>query len=158
LSLRFERLNEKKDNNDNEDNQDAAFFGGQFKGKCRNCGMMDHKSSNCKNKIRQNGFQNGSQTNNLSGGQNRGNQVNLHNGAYCTYCCRPGHYRSNYMKLKKKHNRNSGTSTHNNQEIQVLNYNDVAFKSFETKNNLSSDVWILDNAARSLLSVYGRIK
>jgi hypothetical protein len=29
LNLRFERLNE-KDDNDNEDNQDVAFFGGQF--------------------------------------------------------------------------------------------------------------------------------
>jgi hypothetical protein len=26
LNLRFERLNEKKDDNDNEDNQDVAFF------------------------------------------------------------------------------------------------------------------------------------
>jgi hypothetical protein len=51
------------------------------------------------------------------------------------------------MKLKKKHNRNSGTSTHNNQERQVLNSNDVAFTSFETKNNLSSDVCILDSGA-----------
>jgi hypothetical protein len=43
--------------------------------------MMGHKSINCKNKIRQNGFQSGSQTNNQSGGQNLGNQVNLNNGA-----------------------------------------------------------------------------
>jgi hypothetical protein len=77
LNLRFERLNEKKDDTDNEDNQDVAFFCGQFKGKCRNCGMMGHKSINCKNKTRQNGFQNGSQTNNQSGGQNRGNQKNF---------------------------------------------------------------------------------
>jgi hypothetical protein len=109
--------------------------------------MMGHKSINCKNKIRQTGFQNGSQTNNQSGGQNHGNQVNLHNGAYYTYCRRPGHYKSNCMKLKKKHNRNSGTSTHNNQERQVHNSNDVAFTSFETKNNLSSDVWILNSGA-----------
>jgi hypothetical protein len=31
LNLRFERLNEKKDDTDNEDNQDVAFFGGQYK-------------------------------------------------------------------------------------------------------------------------------
>jgi hypothetical protein len=31
LNLRFERLNEKKDDNDNEDSQDVAFFGGQYK-------------------------------------------------------------------------------------------------------------------------------
>jgi hypothetical protein len=56
LNLRFERLNEKKDDTDNEDKQDVALFGGQFKGKCRNCGMMGHKSINCKNKIRQKWF------------------------------------------------------------------------------------------------------
>jgi hypothetical protein len=109
--------------------------------------MMGHKSINCKNKIRQNGFQSVSQNNNQSGGQNRGNQVNLHNGAYCTYCRRPSHYRNNCMKVKKKFNCNSGTSTHDNQERQVLNSSDVAFTSFVTKNNLSSDVWILDSGA-----------
>jgi hypothetical protein len=51
------------------------------------------------------------------------------------------------MKLKKKYNRNSGTSTHDNQERQVVDSNDVAFTSFETKYNLSSDVWILDSGA-----------
>jgi hypothetical protein len=51
------------------------------------------------------------------------------------------------MKIMKKHNRNSGTSTHDNQERQVLNSNDVAFTSFETKNDISSDVWILDSGA-----------
>jgi hypothetical protein len=91
LSLRFERLNEKKDDNDNEDNQDIAFFAGQFKGKCRNCEMMGHKSINCKNKFRQISFHRGSQTINQSGGQNGGNQVNLNNGAHCTYCRRSGH-------------------------------------------------------------------
>jgi hypothetical protein len=51
------------------------------------------------------------------------------------------------MKLKKKYNRNSGTSTHDNQEKQVLNSNDVPFTSFVTNNNLSSYVWILDSGA-----------
>lgn len=50
------------------------FFGGQFKEKCRNCGMIGHNSTDRKNKFRQNG------------GQNGGNQVNSNNGAYCTYC------------------------------------------------------------------------
>jgi gag-polypeptide of LTR copia-type/Zinc knuckle len=80
LNLRFERLNMKSnDESENEERQDVAFFGGQFKGKCRNCGMTGHKSRDCKNKFRQNG------------GQNGGNQVNSNNGTYCTYCRRPGH-------------------------------------------------------------------
>jgi diaminopimelate decarboxylase len=40
-----------------------------------------------------------------NGGQNSRNHNNFqkyaNNGAYCTYCCRPGHMKSNCYKLKK---------------------------------------------------------
>ena len=65
LNLRFERLNEKTNNNESEDNQDVAFFGGQFKGKCRNCGVIGHKARDCKSKFCQNGGQNGGNQNNF---------------------------------------------------------------------------------------------
>jgi hypothetical protein len=52
--------------------------------------MIGHKSRDCKNKFRQNG------------GQNGGYQVNSNNGAYCTYCRRPGNSKINYFKLKTK--------------------------------------------------------
>jgi hypothetical protein len=72
LNLRFERLNVKSnENNENGNNQDVAFFGGQFKGKCRNCGVIGHKARDCKNKFRQNGGQNSP---NQNGGQNSSNQ------------------------------------------------------------------------------------
>ncbi len=51
LNLRFERLNKKNNDNENEDNQDVAFFSGQFKGKCRNFGVIGHKARDCKNKF-----------------------------------------------------------------------------------------------------------
>jgi hypothetical protein len=64
-----------------------------LKGKCRNCGAIRHKAKDCKLKTNQNN------------GQNRGNHNNFQkstsNGAYCTYCCRPGHIKSNFYKLKK---------------------------------------------------------
>ena len=52
LNLRFERLNMKSSEDENV--QYVALFGGQFKGKCRNCGMIGHKAQNCKINIRQN--------------------------------------------------------------------------------------------------------
>jgi hypothetical protein len=46
--LRFERINNNS-NRDNGDNlEEMAFFGCQFKGKCRNCGKIGHKSFNVK--------------------------------------------------------------------------------------------------------------
>jgi Zinc knuckle len=49
LSLHFEKINNNL-NKDNGDNwEEMAFYGGQFKGKCRNCGKIGHKSFQCKN-------------------------------------------------------------------------------------------------------------
>jgi purine-nucleoside phosphorylase len=42
LNQRFKRLNE------NDNDQEVACFGGQFKGKCRNCGTIGHKAKDCK--------------------------------------------------------------------------------------------------------------
>jgi hypothetical protein len=43
LNLRFERLNEKQnEESENHNNQEVAFFGYQFKGKCQNCGATGH--------------------------------------------------------------------------------------------------------------------
>jgi len=141
LNLRVERLNEKINDNENEDNQDVAFFAGQFKGKCRNCGLIGHKARGCKNKFRQNGGQNGgNQQNNFQGNSNQG--------AYCTYCCRPGHHKANCFKLKNKSShRNSGTSNYDNQERKVFNSNDVAFTSIAAKNNFPNNMWIFDSGA-----------
>jgi hypothetical protein len=49
LNLRFEILNEKQnEESENENNQEVAFFGGQFKGKCRNRGAIGQKAKDCK--------------------------------------------------------------------------------------------------------------
>ena len=61
LSLRFERLNLRSSNNrEGEDLEENAFFSGQFKGKCRNCGQVGHKSFQCKNKGSNHGGNSGS--------------------------------------------------------------------------------------------------
>jgi gag-polypeptide of LTR copia-type/Zinc knuckle len=92
FNLRFERLNEKANYNENEDNQEVAFFGGPFKGKCRNCGAIGHKARDCKSKSYQNGGQNS--------GNHRNSQGNTNHGTYYTFCCRPGHHKENCLKLK----------------------------------------------------------
>jgi hypothetical protein len=47
LNLRFERLNEKQnEESENDNNQEVAN-----KGKCRNCGAIGHKTKDCKSKM-----------------------------------------------------------------------------------------------------------
>jgi hypothetical protein len=106
LNLRFERLNEKQnEESKNDKNQEVAFFVGEFKGKCQNCGSIGHKPKDCKSKTSQNGGQ--------SSGNHNSFQKYANNGAYCTYCCRPG--QGNRYKLKNKSNRNSGKSNNGGQ-------------------------------------------
>jgi hypothetical protein len=140
LNLRFERLNEKQnEGSENENNQEVAFFGGQFKGKCRNCGAIGHKAKDCKSKTSQNGGQSSGNHNNF--------QKYSNNGAYCTYCCLPGHIKSNCYKLKNKSNRDSGTSSNDGHGHTIFNSNDVAFTTIAMKNNFINDLWILDSGA-----------
>jgi hypothetical protein len=66
LNLRFKRLNEKRnEESENDNNQEVAFFCGQFKGKCRNCGVIGHKAKDCKLKTNQNGGHNSGNHNNF---------------------------------------------------------------------------------------------
>jgi hypothetical protein len=63
LNLRFERLNMKTSRNkEGEVLEEQALFSGQFKGKCRNCGQVGHKSFQCKNHSNHNGGNNGNRT------------------------------------------------------------------------------------------------
>jgi Zinc knuckle len=101
--------------NESEVVQDLALFGGQFKRKCRNCGVIGHKAKNCKNKNHQNGTNNG----------------NSQNRAYWTYCCRTGRSKVNCSKLKHKISQNYSISINqgNNDNYEWRNFDstDVAF-------------------------------
>ena len=49
LNLRNERLSSKSESAKNDDcGKEKALFTTQFKGKCRNCGKLGHKSAQCK--------------------------------------------------------------------------------------------------------------
>jgi hypothetical protein len=140
LNLRFERLNEKQnEESENDNNQEVAIFGGQFKGKCRNCGAIGHKAKDCISKMSQNGGQSSGNHNNF--------QKYASNGAYCTYCRHPGHIKGNCYKLKNKLNRNNSTSNNSGQGERIFNSNDVAFTTITMKNNFADDLWILDSGA-----------
>jgi hypothetical protein len=87
-----------------------------------------------------------------NGGQSSGNHNNFQkyasNGAYCTHYRLPGRIKGNCYKLKNKSSRNSGISNNDVQGERIFDSNDVAFKTNAMKNNISSDLWILDSGAR----------
>jgi hypothetical protein len=93
---------------------------------------IGHKAKDCKLKTNQ------------DGGQNSGNHNNFQkyasNGAFCTYCCRPGHVKSNCFKLKNKSNLNSGTSKNDGQGHRIFNSKDVSLTTIAMKNIFSSDM------------------
>jgi hypothetical protein len=86
----------------------------------------------CKLKTNQNGGQNSRNHNNF--------QKYASNGAYCTYCHRPGHIKSNCYKLKNKSNRNSRTSNNDGQGHRIFSSKDVAFTTIATKIKFLSDM------------------
>ena len=132
LSLRFERLNITKA--EGEVLEEHALFGGQFKGKCRNCGQLGHKSFQCKNRAVNNGGNNG----NSSGG-----------GIFCSYCRKTGHEKKNCFKLKKKEARNNNNPSNNNGNSNRQNYEpqDVVFTATSKNGTLSDEIWICDSGA-----------
>jgi hypothetical protein len=63
LSLCFERLNMNTNGNEGgEVLEEHTLFAGQFKGKCRNCGQIGHKTFQCKKKQVNNVGTNGNTT------------------------------------------------------------------------------------------------
>ena len=134
LSLRFERINSNSTKNlEGEVLEEHALFSGQFKGKCRNCGQVGHKSFQCKNR----------------GMNNGGNNGNSSVGIFCTYCRKPGHDKKNCFKLKRKEGRNNHPSNNNNGNGNRQNYEsqDVVFTAASNDVTLSNDIWICDSGA-----------
>ena len=133
LNLRFERLNMKTSRNEEgEVLEEHALFSGQFKGKCRNCGQVGHKSFQCKNRSNHNGGNNGNGT-----GTN-----------FCSYCRKPGHDKKSCFKLKKKEAQNSHASNFNgNADRRNYESQDVVFTATSKNEILTDDIWICDSGA-----------
>jgi hypothetical protein len=146
--LRFERLNNHSNNENGKASDEMAFFSGQFKGKCRNCGKIGHKSFQCKNRGNQNGGSNGG---NASGS------------IYCTYCRKPGHVKQNCLKLKRKdsrlsntNNNSSGNGNNSNQDRQNFESQDMVFAATSDAEEFDDDIWICDSGASSHYCVSDR--
>ena len=123
----------KSSNNREGDNfEETAFFTGQFKGKCRNCGQVGHKLFQCKNR----------------GSHNGGNNGTSSGGNFCSYCRKPGHDRKNCFKLKKKDSRPNHASTNNgNTDRPNFDSQDVVFTATASDEKVDKDTWICDSGA-----------
>ena len=152
LNLRFERLSMKSaSNNESDVLEEQALFSGRFKGVCRNCGMIGHKSVNCnKRRSTNNRFSQENNNNNFSGNNSGSNDRNTLSTVYCTYCNKTGHMKKNCFKLKKRNkqlNNNGGTSNYSAQDRQNFDSTDVAFSATSESDNLQNDIWICDSGA-----------
>jgi hypothetical protein len=136
LSLCFERLNvSSNQSNENVVSEEHALFSGQYKAKCCNCGQIGHKDAQCKKR----------HFNHV------GNNKNMTEGNYCTYCCRTGHVKKNCFKLKKKElpnkNKNRGSNDNSSRDQQFLNTQDMAFVTTSENETLTNEIWICDSGA-----------
>jgi hypothetical protein len=115
-------------NEDGKVVEEHALFSAQFKGECRNCRQIRHKSFQCKYRSNHNDANNGSTT----------------GGYYCTYCRKTGHIKPNCLKLKKKETRYNNNGNHNrgNHDSQ-----DVVFAATFKNEMFTEDIWICDSGA-----------
>jgi hypothetical protein len=119
-------------NREGEGFEETAFFSGQFKGKCRNCGQIGHKLFQCKN----------------CGSHNSGNNGNSSGRIFCSYCCKPGHDRKNCFKLKKEDSRSNNASSNNgNSDRPNFGSQDVVFTATASEERIRGDIWICDSGA-----------
>jgi Zinc knuckle len=100
---------------------------GHFKGKCRNCGMLGHKASQCKSR----------------------HVEETKTEGICNYCKKSGHVKANCFKLLKK-NQSQGEKNFSGLRNGVATTTtDVAFTSIDNSKDLDKEIWIGDSGASS---------
>jgi hypothetical protein len=139
LSLHFERMNMKSSSNKEvEGLEENAFISGQFKGKCRNCGQIGHKSFQCKNQ----------------GSHNGGNNGNSSGGNFCSYCRKPGHDKKDCFKLKKRDSRSNNASMNNGHAYRPnFHSQDVVLAATSSEERIREDIWICDSGVSGRYSM-----
>jgi hypothetical protein len=153
LSLRYERLhNKRSDNNDKEKEETALYAGSKFKGKCIKCGKYGHKAVNCHG------------SNKPSDGSNA-EADKKKNIIKCFYCDKPGHKISQcYKKKKDESEKANGSKEQNGEKAEVclMTFENVLSQSkFQPKlikeyslplregrsEEMKRNIWIADTGA-----------
>jgi hypothetical protein len=105
LSLKYERIQERKKPLAGGSGEDTALYaGGKFKGKCHHCGKYGHKSTACWEKDPSK--KPSGEPNNNNNHTNRSENTNQGGGRFngkCNYCHIMGH-REKYCRKKKRDN------------------------------------------------------
>jgi hypothetical protein len=121
MSMQFESSNESRAN------EEEALMSAQFKGKCRNCGVISHKSVHCKARRNQG---------------KRQSDVNLQT-SYSVYCRKVGHVIENCFILKKR-NEASGNGNNNASTGVAGTIVNVVFTLVSENSEFSENIWIGD--------------
>jgi C2H2 zinc-finger/Zinc knuckle len=128
LTLRFERMTSKTDSAKGKGSFDEkALLMGYLKGKCRNCGKLGHKTSQCKSR-----------------------QIEeTKNEVICSYCKKSGHVEANCFKLLKKNQSQGENNVSGLRNGVATTMTDVAFTSIENSKDLDKEIWIGDSGSSS---------
>ena len=125
LNLRYERLSSKSESTRNDNyGEEKALFVIQFKGKCRNCGKLGHKSAQCKSKA-----------------------VQEDKEIICNYCKKSGHLKTQCFKLLRKNQNQAEGNQGGTRNGIAGSAADVVLTTMTANDGIDSKIWIGDSGA-----------
>jgi Zinc knuckle len=123
LNMRYKRLSSKSESTRNDNyGEEKALFVMQFKGKCRNCGKLGHKSAQCKSKA-----------------------VQKDKEIICNYCKKSGHLKSQCFKLLRKNQNQAEDNQGVTRNGIAGSAADVVLNTMTSNDGIDSKIWIGDS-------------